>query len=439
MLAAVKTRLLASIDAGRLIIVCGAGLSMAAPSGLPSAKAVAEKCFDNYRLRIDPQVDPNLRENLEAFAEYFVERDELKSMFIQRLVPWNDFVRPYNAGHAAIADLLLTRAAVAGLSSNYDILIERRAWDYGADFQGALDGDQANVTGVHHSPLLKFHGCSNLDREATVWAPSQLETPDVQLRIASSKVWMAANLRKRDILIVGFWSDWKYLNNIIGAALQDIDPVSVTVVDPSPLAQLEEKAPNLWALAHQGNVVFNHIQESGAAVLDELRRAFSQGIMRQVLSSGAAAFEEAMGIACPVQLIEIAETDSELLYEWRRDAEGSPPDKAAKARVPVRCDIVGMVHLLIRHAGGVVDGPYYDFNGQAVRVINGANAALSEIRSRYVSAPSLKQADIVIAVGAYDSGLPGNFVRDGRVQDVIRPAAGGKWFDTAGGRDTLGI
>jgi hypothetical protein len=47
------------------------------------------------------------------------------------------------AVHAAIADFLLTRAAVAGLSTNYDTLIELRAWDYGADFRGSLDGDEA--------------------------------------------------------------------------------------------------------------------------------------------------------------------------------------------------------------------------------------------------------------------------------------------------------
>lgn len=34
-------RLLASMNAGRLLVVCGAGLSMAPPSSLPSARSVA--------------------------------------------------------------------------------------------------------------------------------------------------------------------------------------------------------------------------------------------------------------------------------------------------------------------------------------------------------------------------------------------------------------
>jgi hypothetical protein len=45
---------------------------MAAPSNLPSARAVAERCFDKYRLESDPNCDLVLRSDLEALAEYFV-------------------------------------------------------------------------------------------------------------------------------------------------------------------------------------------------------------------------------------------------------------------------------------------------------------------------------------------------------------------------------
>jgi hypothetical protein len=140
-----KARLLASMNAGRLVVVCGAGLSMAPPSSLPSARRVAELCFDKYRLTADPHCDLALRTDLAALAEHFAALHTLKTVFIDRLVPWASFVRPSNAGHAAIADFLTTRAAVAGLSSNYDTLIERRAWDYGFDFRGSLDGDEAST------------------------------------------------------------------------------------------------------------------------------------------------------------------------------------------------------------------------------------------------------------------------------------------------------
>ena len=55
---------------------------------------------------------------------------------------------------------MIAKTVVAGLSSYYDKLIERCAWDYGADFRGALDGDQATVTSHKQAPLLKFHGCT---------------------------------------------------------------------------------------------------------------------------------------------------------------------------------------------------------------------------------------------------------------------------------------
>src|SRR5262245_24676648 len=126
------------MDAGRLVVICGAGLSMAPPSNLPSARRVAEMCFDAYQIRVNPNINPALRQDLEALAEYFADLNTLKAQFIENLVPWIEFERLPNPGHAAIADFLITKVAVAALSGNYDKLIERYAWDSGADFLGSL-------------------------------------------------------------------------------------------------------------------------------------------------------------------------------------------------------------------------------------------------------------------------------------------------------------
>ena len=61
-----------TLHAARLVIVCGAGLSMTPLSNIPSARAVAEKSFDDYQLVIDPYCDSGLRGDIEAFAEYFI-------------------------------------------------------------------------------------------------------------------------------------------------------------------------------------------------------------------------------------------------------------------------------------------------------------------------------------------------------------------------------
>ena len=169
------------------MVVCGAGLSMAPPSSLPSAKAVAQTCFDEYVVAIDPDADRTLRDDLGELAQHFVNLGALKTVFIERLVPWKEFVRPPNPGHAAVADFLITRATASALSANYDCLVERQAWDYGADFVSSLDGDEATVRSMVHSPLLKFHGCSIRDRTAAPIAARIARRP---IRASVFKVFM---------------------------------------------------------------------------------------------------------------------------------------------------------------------------------------------------------------------------------------------------------
>jgi len=43
-----RTRLLGSIEGNRLVLLCGAGLSIPAPSGLMSAVQVSRACYDKY-------------------------------------------------------------------------------------------------------------------------------------------------------------------------------------------------------------------------------------------------------------------------------------------------------------------------------------------------------------------------------------------------------
>ena len=428
------------MHAARLIVVCGAGLSMAPPSSLPSARKVAEQCFDEYRLAVNPNLDPALRGDLEALTAYFANLNILKSVFIEKLVPWQkfSFATP-NVGHAAIADFLIVRAVVAGLSSNYDTSIERRAQDYGFDFLCSLDGDEAVRHAATQGPLLKFHGCSQRDRSSTIWASSQLQDQVIAERMHKSKTWMAANLRQKDILVVGFWSDWQYLNQIIGAALNDVNPLSVTVADPSDAGQLQQKAPDLWALAHAKNVSFDHVQESGADVLDELRCAFSKNYIRQVIAAGQQALEQELDVPLDPAWLDVADSDSETLYGWRRDAEGVPIGKPATKRWPENGEVLGFFHLLLRQAGAQQKGDAYEMTGRTIRVINGRGEFLGNLRTRFVEAPVIPNADIVVAVGATDLGLPGNIVRCGRVGDFIRPEPGGKWFDMSSAREELNI
>jgi hypothetical protein len=59
-------------------------------------------------LTADSECDLALRDDLEMLAEHFVGLNTLKLVFIDRLVPWNAFARPYNPGHSAIAGFLIS-------------------------------------------------------------------------------------------------------------------------------------------------------------------------------------------------------------------------------------------------------------------------------------------------------------------------------------------
>lgn len=427
------------MHAGRLVIVCGAGLSMADPSNLPPAWRVAESSFDKYRLKIDPTCDVGLRHDLEAFAQHFVDQNTLQSVFIESLVPWGEFVRPPNPGHAAVADFLVTKTAVASLSANYDFLIERCAIDNGFDFQSSLDGEEATVRAHTQGPLLKFHGCATKDRPATVWTSSQLSDPTIAARIAKSKEWMTANLRQKDLLVVGFWTDWDYLNGVLGSVIDGLAPLSVTVIDKADAGQLEEKAPALWALAHGANVTFVHVQESGADALDELRNAFSSNYLKEMLDAGRVPFEQSLGEECLPEWLEAPFFDSEALYGLRRDAEGVPAGQPARRSSPGACEILGAFHLMLRRAGAVPTPQGYTLNHRTIRVVNGAASVLNLLKARFVEAPAVSHTDIVVAPGATSLPMPANVVRPGVAGNFIRPAAMADWFDLDAARLELGI
>lgn len=250
---------------------------------------------------------------------------------------------------------------------------------------------------------------------------------------------MAANLRHKDLLVVGFWSDWDYLNQVLGDAVQGLDPLSVTVIDPSPTPDLQIKAPGLWALAHQPQVTFSHIQESGAHALDELRRAFSESYARQVLAAGRAVFEAKTGVACDPAWLTVSGLSGEALYDWRRDAEGVPAGKPAMAKSPQNVDVLGYFHLLLRRAGAMQQPRGYSLAGQSIRVINGAGADLSTVAKRFVEAPAAPTADVFVAAGSIDLGLPGHLVRSGTAGSVVRPKTAGKWLTIEQAQLELGI
>ena len=134
-------RILDSIEAQNLIVLCGAGLSMPAPSSRLSAEGISRICYDNYA---STQALPtNLRDDIDKLAGHFFANGQFEALFINRLVPWDDLTGEPNAGHAAVADMLLSSAVAAVLSANFDMMIEQWSSQHKVSLRGALDGREA--------------------------------------------------------------------------------------------------------------------------------------------------------------------------------------------------------------------------------------------------------------------------------------------------------
>jgi hypothetical protein len=216
------------------------------------------------------ELPPDTREKVDQIAAYFHGTGEFESVFIGTLVPWDDLAGEPNPGHAAVSDFLICKAAHAALSANFDSLIEQWAWNRKVSMRGALDGQEAMSFTKVSSPLVKFHGCLVRAREETLWTANQLGEKKLSDRVNACSDWMKLTLPGKDLVIVGFWTDWGYLNDVLAEALTGTQFGSVTVVDPVPTADLESRAPNLWATLVGGTASFRHVQASGADVLAEL-------------------------------------------------------------------------------------------------------------------------------------------------------------------------
>jgi hypothetical protein len=193
---------LTSLLNDRLVLLAGAGLSMAAPSSLPSAAALAETAKQKYEsiyghgVPIPPVIDDQ--------AEFFLQRHELATVYFRTLIDPHAFAGQPNSGHAAVADLLLVRALQAAVTTNVDTLIETAGqYQYGQVGVG-LDGHDLAALPPGVAPLLKIHGCRSRDLSNMVWARGQLTTEPVATRIARSAQWLSVHLLNRDLLILGF-------------------------------------------------------------------------------------------------------------------------------------------------------------------------------------------------------------------------------------------
>jgi hypothetical protein len=275
-----------------------------------------------------------------------------------------------------------------------------------------------------------LHGCFQRGPEDTLWTQVQLPERDVQDRVQNCAQWMTVTLPGKDLLVVGFWTDWGYLNDVLANALHIQNANSVTVIDPQPDALLQQKAPILWDRLTNVGGPFTHIQASGAEALDELRAEFSKVWARRFFQL-AVPFVAPPGAAAGPAVCTPDEWTGDELYDLRRDAEGAPYNRAAERKQPPpEAGPAAHAHVLLTLAGATRNGSIYTLNGATVRIVHGAGQTLESVRERYKEPPSLAPADVIICAGAQAIGIPATVIATGAGASIVKPAPGGcsRWL-----------
>lgn len=425
------SQLLASIEADRLVVFCGAGLSMARPSAVPSAVVLANQCAHKYQMITGEALPAHLSNNLEALVDAFLDEAPKFELLIRKLVDWGIFRRNPNLGHTAIADFLSSRVVDFCVSLNFDTLIEGSATNLGeTDFNPALDGVQANVL-QPHATLLKLHGCCQTERMRTLWCEKQL-TLDVELnrRIQSSRAWLAGTLQNRDILFIGFWTDWRYLNNILESLMPNCARNLVVLVDPLDDADLQAKAPDLWNWASQA-VTFARNKQSGSEFLDELRKLWSKQYLERLIEQSKPTYQLKKGRAYTGAGGLFDSKESWELFELRRCAEGLPNNNVPRSKRPtINMNLYGAIMLMLMERGAAFEGPICIFDGLKLRVLNITGDLISRAKARFEDELTPTGVDVVVCVGADDDGgVPSNIARDQSTSTVVRTGTSGEWIN----------
>ncbi|MBY5891680.1 hypothetical protein HFN49_36810 [Rhizobium leguminosarum] len=410
----------------RQVVLLGAGLSMAPPSSLPGAWKLAEEAKAKYDMQHGATRAP-LSPDIEEQADFFFQRGELSTVYLANLIDNHVFAGIPNAGHSATADLLLCGAFRLGITTNVDTLIETAGHHLLGQVFVSIDGHAAAAAPISASPLLKIHGCWTIDRPNTIWTQSQIAVEPVRSRIDHSAEWLAQQLLNRDLLIIGYSTDWTYLNSVLERALGAVNPARILIVDPVASADYVAKAPFLSALGDacaNGNY---HLQASGAEFLDHLRAAYSRSFVRQALMHGVVLYQEVYGAAPTGGLLEPPQITNQEFWQLRRDLLGCEPFKPIVLSRPHAEPLVGLTVLQLRRLGGVADGSYWMLNGNRFRIVRAANEALHKVEARYAreTAPAAAP-DVVVAVGAQDLGLPANVAR--APTGTIARGASSRWI-----------
>lgn len=413
--------MLSALLGQRLALLAGAGLSMAEPSNLPNAAQIAARAKQKYDATYGADREP-LSPKIEEQAEFFFHRGELATVYLRTLIDRNVFASRPNKGHLAVADLLLVQGIQIAVTTNVDVLIERSGLDLYGNVGVALSGLEVAALPPDTSPLLKIHGCWQKDHDNTIWTAEQIAAGCCHERIVSSEECLSQRLLDKDLIILGYCTDWDYLNGVLKKVLDKVHPSKVVVVNIDDSDGFRRKAPILYDLGTSAKNGFFYVKASGEEFLDALRKAFSRTFVRLVISAGAADYEAVAGVAAPREILEPPEISNADLWSMRRDLEGCEPESPARMlSPPPREPMLGLTVLRLRASGAIADGPYWLLHDKHIRVLRAPMQLLRRVEELHGrETPPTVSPDVVIAVGADDDCLPVDFARPNSVSTVTR-------------------
>ncbi len=414
-----------ALFADRLALLCGAGLSMAAPSSVPSAATLAIRAKLKYDATYGASRPP-LPVSIDDQAEYFFQRNELPDVYLRTYIDHDAFAGQPNDGHLAAADLLLTGGISIAVSTNVDTLIETAGNLLFGHVGAGVSRDKVASLPPTKAPLLKIHGCWS-DPAGTVWAAGQVDAEPIKTRLEEGGAWLSQRLLNRDLVIVGYWTDWDYLNEVLEKSLGAVSPSRIIVVDPCDTATFETKAKALFELGERATSGFYHVKESGAVFLNQLRIDFSRALLRRILHSGSAPFEHHTGTPPDSAWLEPPAAEAQTLWRIRRDLEGASPNEPARGHQPVEEPLLGMTLLQLQAKGAIPEDSCWNLGGIRVRVLRSINRPLYEVEAVYAReiAPVLA-SEYVIAVGAEALPLLSSIARGSPAGSIARGSST-KW------------
>lgn len=429
--------LITSINNQSLVFFCGAGLSMGPPSSLPSAARLVEDLEQEYQALHGRSLVGAVGNNIEQVAEWALDNPPEFQDFFLPIINSDDFFQPSNPGHETVADFLIAEIAEAAVSTNVDYLIENAARKLGrARFKGIVRREHIGSQ-QDHAPLLKIHGCFDEEQQYTVWCERQLASSPFAERIAAFQDWMRSYLPQKDLLIIGYWTDWPYLNEVLQDSIRDLNPRSVILVDPSEPSDLKAKAQQLatWVTEDQG-ISFSHVMADGNAFLTTLRREFSKSFFRrmiqQAIQHNGPSNYYGFGTSAPPTIPPVDEMDMPDLYNLRRDFQGVPNTRPVTDREPSgsHYERVGALHQILMEQSAAMNGRIYTLNGDAFRLVNSRNRLVDVVKQEFIDAGDTTRAvKAHVCVGSRNS-VPGkpNVVRDPDDDDVVRSGQTQPWW-----------